>query len=432
MMEAWTSPVMPKMTELDNKDSPLHRPITAYEESWMGSLLCLGAAVGPFPAAFAADYIGRKNLLATLCLPMAVSFCMLLFVKSVTLYYVSRILGGVAIGGIFSVLPTYIAEVSHASIRGVLSSTMNIFEVSGFMLSYMIGPFISVMWFNVVCMVVPCLAIMVIAFMPETPYFYVAKNKMGDAESVLKKLRKNSGDSDVKEEMEIIKDSVEKNMSVRFVDIFKTASNIRALVMSLSLVSFQQLSGVNIIVFYTQDIFQATGSSTPAAISAIIMGGVQVAASFVTLFIVDRLGRRILLIISAVGMLVSETILGAYFYLHTQNASSVESFQWLPILCLVIYIVAFNFGFGPLPWTVMSEIFPDNVKAIATSLTTSICWLLSFILTAYFHDVSEHIGMSGSFWAFSGFNLLAVFYTYFFIPETKGKTFQEIQKDLQR
>lgn len=431
MMESWTSPVLPKLLNANvTAENPLGYPISNDEESWIGSLVSIGAVIGPFISAFAADRIGRKRTLLSLGIPLIVSFGILIGARNIALFYFTRILAGISIGGIFAVLPTYIAEVSEVSIRGMMSTSMNNFEVMGFFASYVTGPYVSLRMFNIICTLVPILFIVIFITMPESPYYLVAKDQKEKAKNCLKRLRCTS-DAKAEKEMEEIKISVDKYLGSKYMDILNTRSNIKALIISLSLISFQQLSGVNVVTFYTQILFAATGSTIPPEISAIIIGGVQVIAAFVTPFVVDRVGRKILLLISAAGMLLSEVPLGVYFYLHDQG-TDLTNLYWLPVTCLVCYITVFNFGFGPLPWTMMSELFPDNVKAVATSLTTSMCWFLSFILTKYFESTSLYIGMGGTFWIFSGFNFIAIIFVIFWVPETKGKTFAEIQEDLQR
>lgn len=430
MMESWSSPVLPKLLSNNTEENPLGYPISDDEESWIGSLISLGAVVGPFISAFSADHIGRKRTLLALALPLIISFTILIFAQHIILFYIARFLSGVSIGGIFAVLPTYIAEVSEVSIRGMMSTSMNNFEVLGVFMSYAIGPYLTLRTFNVICALVPVLFVAVFLLMPDSPYYLIAKDKKEQAKHCLKRLRCTT-DAKAEKEMEEIKISVDKYLGSKYTDILNSRSNIKALIISLSLISFQQLSGVNIITFYTQILFDATGSSIPSEISAVIIGGVQVIAAFVTPFVVDKLGRKILLLISATGMLLSEIPLGVYYYLHDKGTDLTDLY-WLPVTCLVFYITVFNFGFGPLPWTMMSELFPDNVKAVATSLTTSICWFLSFILTKYFESVSAHIGMGGSFWIFSGFNFMAIIFVFLWVPETKGKTFEEIQEDLRR
>lgn len=335
------------------------------------------------------------------------------------------------LGTVFTVLPNYNSEVAEASNRGAISSSMNIFVVSGPLFSYIIGPYTSITVFSIICALIPAAFIVLFfLFVPESPYYLVAVNDQKRAAEALMKLR-SSSEQGIKLELDSIKANVEEAMANKssFMDVFKSKALVKALIIALSLVGFQQFSGINVILFYAQDVFEATGSSIPPEISSIIIGSVQVAASFVTPLLVDRLGRRLLFLISGVGMIIAEIPLGLYFYLK-DDGSDVGAIFWLPIACLVVYIIAYNLGFGPLPWTVMAEIFPSDIKSTASTATASFCWLLGFLVTKYFDSLSEAIGMAGSFWFFSGFCVVAVIFVFTYMIETKGKSFSEIQATL--
>lgn len=427
---SWSSPVNQKLQSEEYLDeNPLGSVITDDENSWIGSLLALGAVFGPFPSAIMADRFGRKLTLLILAVPFIISFFMLAFAETVGLYYGARFLAGAALGGVFTVIPMFIGEIAEVTTRGMCLSTFTLFITGGILLSYVIGPFISIMYFNIVCAVFPILFfVLFLVFIPESPFYLVSKNQLVAAEASLKKLR-NKPNKALEDELDQIKDEINNNSKGSFKDLFQSRGLIKALIISMALVSFQQFSGINIILFYTEPVFSATGSDIPASTSSIIIGAVQLVACCATPLVVERLGRRLLLFVSAVGMLVSEVPLGLYFYLK-DDGRDVSAISWLPIVSLIVYIITYNFGFGPLPWTVMGELFPSNVKSTASSLTASICWLLGFVLTKFFTAASEEIGMAGSFWLFAGFCLLAAVFVFTYVPETKGKTFQEIQSIL--
>ncbi|XP_017786444.1 PREDICTED: facilitated trehalose transporter Tret1-like [Nicrophorus vespilloides] len=429
MTLTWTSPVLPKLEKLD-PDNPFDEPISSTESSWIGSLLALGAGFGPFLAAACSDRLGRKITLLLLSLPVIFSYLCLAFTKEIILYYVARAVGGLSLGGTFAILPGYIAEVSEDDIRGVLGSSMNVFVVTGVLASYCIGPYLSITLFSVISAVFPiAFAILFFIFMPETPQFYLLKGRKDDARKSLIKLRRMD---DVEEELKTMEAFLEENKSGDLRDVFTIRSNVKALMISVCLAAFQQLSGINIIQFYAQNIFETAGiKELPDEIPPIILGFCQFAAGFITPVIIDRFGRRILLLTSAIGMAVSQLPLGFYFY-YLKEGKDLESVSWLPVLLLVLYMLTYGFGFGPLPWSIMGEIFPSNVKAPASSLTASICWLVCFFLTKFFTNASLSIGMGPTFWIFSAFNVVALAFTYFLVPETKGRSIEEIQAVLSK
>ncbi|KAK4875749.1 hypothetical protein RN001_012171 [Aquatica leii] len=426
---AWTSPVIPKLNgNVEPENNPLPIPLTLEQESWVGSLLPLGAIFGPFAAGMFIDKIGRKKTLLVSILPLIIAFDMAVFINNVNLFFLMRFLCGLSIGGIFTVLPIYVAEIAEIAVRGTLGSFLALFVCIGILCSYSIGPYVSLKVFNILCSIVPTVFVpFFLIYIPDSPYFLVSANYDNEAEDALMKLRGKSRDGIQKELLEI-KDSVEQSASSKMsiTDIFRSKGLNRALLLSAGLVTFQQLSGINVVIFYTQNIFAATGSAIPAEICAIITGAIHVMSTLITPILADKIGKRILLILSAIGMFVFEAILGLYFYLQGK-LENVEFLFWLPIACLIGYILTYNVGFGPLPWAIMGELFPPNAKSISSTITASVCWLLAFIITKFFSDVAALIGIAGSFWIFSGCCVFAFLFVFKLLPETSGKSLKEIQ-----
>lgn len=404
--------------------------MTSDESSWIGSILSLGAVCGPFIFGWAASRYGRKWTICSIGVPFAISYFILAFAKIVELYYFARFLAGVSVGGVFTVLPMYMGEIATDSNRGALGSLMNVLLCFGLVFSYSVGPFVSIVAFNIVLAVFPCIFMVgVVFFVPESFHFHISKENHAEAEQTHKKFRGN--DLKHKTELQDIKDALEKNKNESIFTLFTSKRLIKAFIISLALVGFQQLSGINAVLFYAQEIFGASGSDLKAEYASIIIGAVQFITSFITPLFVDRLGRKLLLYFSAIGMLLSETLLGVYFYLKDDN-QDVSSISWLPILSLVSYILTYNCGFGPLPWAVMGELFPANVKSTASAFTASFCWFISFLITKFFSSMVDGIGMGPSFWLFAAFCLVAFVFTLFYVIETKGKSLQEIQETLEK
>ncbi|GLV44376.1 uncharacterized protein CBL_10180 [Carabus blaptoides fortunei] len=424
----WPSPSLAKLKDLD--ETPLGAVINTEQESWIGSLVALGAAIGPFPAGIGCDKMGRKLTLLISTAPFIVAWFMISTTCNVTQIYAARFLMGAGVGAIFTALPMYIGEISEDSIRGALGSFMQLFITVGLLLAYAIGPYVSFFWFSVICFIIPVVFAIVFTMFPESPAFLIAAGRKPEAKEALRKLRGLQGEA-LNKEISVIQESVEEAMRNKgsFMDIIKNKGNFKALLLSLGLVTGQQLSGINVVLFYTENIFTATGSTIPAAISAIIIGIVQVLSSALTPMIVERLGRKLLLLISAAGMVLSLIVLGLYFYL-SNNGTDVSGISFLPVLCLVAYMIVYCIGFGPLPWAVMGELFPANIKSIASTATASFCWLIGFLMTKFFSNIAEVIGMSGAFWIFAGFTILSGVFVFMFLPETKGKSLQEIQDEL--
>ncbi|KAH0818412.1 hypothetical protein GEV33_004379 [Tenebrio molitor] len=382
----WTSPVLTKLYSNDSEINPFGRPITADEDSWIVSLINIGAMIGPFPYGYIADKYGRKIGLLAVSVPSIVSFLILAFSRSVYLYYFARLLSGISVGGGYTLLPMYVAEIAEDSNRG-----------------------------------------------PESPRYLIEKKDIVGAERSLMKLRSQNKKA-VEAEIDNIKLGIKQTETKgNFLDLFRSRVYIKGLVISTVLVVAQELSGISAVLFYTEEIFTSSGDGGMAPeLSSIVTGIVVFLSSFATPFLSDRWGRRLLILISLMGVFLSHLALGAYFYLQTSTDVDVTGISWLPLFSLIMFFVMYNFGMGPLPWTVSSELFPVSVKSYAASLVSCVCWTTSFLVTKFFNNLNEAIGQGQTFWLFGGFCLATWVFTIFFVPETKGKSFQEIQEILEK
>uniref|UniRef100_W4VSE3 Putative sugar transporter n=1 Tax=Phaedon cochleariae TaxID=80249 RepID=W4VSE3_PHACE len=423
----WTSPEMPKLKALD--DNPLGRILTPSEEGWVGAFLPLAAAIGPFAGGYLADAIGRKKTLLIGATPFILAYVLNIIATNVYYFFLSRFLCGLGVGIVFTSIPMYVGEIADDEVRGSLGAFMQLFIVIGLLFSYVFGPYLTVKIFNVVLLVPPvAFVLLFLFFVPESPYYLIQTDKTEEAEQALMKLR-GSGRNVVQKEAELIRQQVEVDQRNKggFLDIFKTRGLKMALMLSLGLVACQQLSGINIILFFAQDVFTAAGVSLAPEICTIIIGVVQILASGATPMLVEKWGKRFLLMLSGIGMGLSQGVMAYFFHLKDDKMEDISNIGWVPIVGLVVFIVAYCLGFGPLPWAVMGELFPGNIKSAASSATASGCWVLGFIVTRYFGNLTDLIGRSGSFGVFTGFCFIAALFVYKLLPETSGKSLQEIQ-----
>ncbi|XP_066156085.1 facilitated trehalose transporter Tret1-2 homolog [Euwallacea fornicatus] len=429
----WSSPVIPKLQNLEL--SPLTKVITHSDAGWIGSLLPLGAALGPFVAGALSDRIGRKKTLLIGNIPLIVAMLLNIVAKDVSYLLISRFICGVSVGLDFTVLPIYIGEIAEDEIRGALGTYLQLFTVVGMLYSFVTGPYMSVTMFNASCLIVPSIFLLTFyLFVPESPYYLLQIGEDEAAEKALMKLRNTVSPDDVQVELSNMKKAVDEALAnkSRFLDIFKSRGLTKAYVLTNGLMVFQQMSGINVVLFFAQNIFQDSGVTLAPEICTIIIGAVQVLFSAVTSILIDKYGKRILLMISAIVMAASQGALGYFFHLKDDIHKDVSSLSWLPIACLIIFIIVYCLGFGPIPWAVMGEMFPANIKSVASTFTSATCWFLAFILTKYFGMVADLIGKSGSFGLFGACCVVAFVFVFKFLPETKGKSLQEIQNLLNR
>nr|CAD7424485.1 unnamed protein product [Timema monikensis] len=422
---SWTSPTLPKM-----ESGETDIPASSSEQSWIGSLAPLGAVFSPFLAGYAADRWGRKTtLIATAC-PVIVGWVLIACAepaRSIPLIYVGRIIHGLCVGVAFTVLPMYCGEIAEDKVRGALGSLLQIMISVGLLSQYVVGPYVSYLVLTIFSVVVPFMFAGAMWFIPESPYQLIMARKNQQALESLQWLRGTKSEA-VKEELAIIEENVRDMLANKATprDLIATKATVTALYLSVGLVSLQQLTGINAILFYCQTIFQTSGSGLDSSVATIIVGTVMLLASTCTPFVVDSLGRRILLLFSAGGMAVSLAALGTFFNLQN-NGSDTSSIGWLPVVSLVVYIIVYSVGFGSLPWAVMGELFTPNVKSMASSVSASICWFFAFLITKFFSTLSQELGSDYAIWIFGIFAVVAFVSVFFLLPETKGKSLQEIQ-----
>lgn len=272
---------------------------------------------------------------------------------------------------------------------------------------------------------------MVFFLMPESPHYYMQKGFEADAITSLQFLRGRNS-SAIQNELTNIKQALEEttNQKGTLTDVFADKGNRRALFISVSLLAFQQFCGINAVLFNTQSIFDSANTGLSAAVASIIVGIVLVAASALTPILVEYLGRKFILLISAGTMCIVLIALGIFFF-QKQMIEDITYLNWLPLSAMVVYIMAYCIGFGPLPWVILNELFPNNTKAIASSLAASSCWLFSFIVT-YLYPSLDALGIYYAFWLFAAFCIIAFIFTFLYVVETKDLSLQEIQAILNK
>ncbi|XP_025830280.1 facilitated trehalose transporter Tret1-like isoform X2 [Agrilus planipennis] len=428
----WSSPVFPRLNTI-NDDNPFGKVVTPSEQSLISSLLPLGASLGPIIAGLLTDRIGRKKTLLIFSgIPLAGASITLIFAKSILVYYIARFIAGVGVANTFVVIPIYLSEISEVSIRGMVASSFGFFCAVGQLFSYSVGPYVSIVTFNTICAVIPILFVLTFLFCPESPHYSISKKDMNTAQVSLSKLR-NMSTEDVDRELKLIKENVEnalKNEGI-ILDIFTNKGYRKAFLICLGLFTFQQFSGILAILFNASDIFAASGSSLDSSISAIVIGAVQVFACLITPIFVDRLGRKMLLQLSVIGMVISEIPLGLYYFLKDHDYN-VESISWLPVTCLIVFILTYAWGLGSVSWILVGEVFPTNIKAAASTMVTSYCWFLAFVVSTLFLSLINLMGMGGALLFFASCCCVAIVFTFCFVFETAGKTIQQIQEMLNK
>ncbi|KAL4143709.1 hypothetical protein QTP88_006006 [Uroleucon formosanum] len=422
----WSSPAQ-SMFDADELLLPF--VVTGKDTQTFSSVFGIGAALGALPAGYVSRVFGRPASMMLFEGFLLVGWAMLVFPTSVWMLSAGRMMQGIGVGALCAIIPSYIGEIAEPRMRGRLGTIFQLFIVIGILYSYTSGAFMKYVPFCVACAFWVILHFIGVLCIPESPYHLMNINDPDQAAVALQILRDSS---DTTEELASIKLFVEKQQSQHYTvsEVLSDKVNRKALMISIGCMFFQQMSGINVVIFYMTDIFKSTGSNMSPNTCTIIVGVVQLLMTVVSFTTIDKSGRKALLVLSGLLMANCYMGLGGFFLIKTHYLELASKLNWLPLVCIAVYISAFSIGYGPVPWIMMGEIYSSEVKPIGTSLTTCTNWTLVFVVTYVSTELTRWLGQAGCFLTFSAFCLMGAAFAASVVPETKNKTLAEIQLKL--
>jgi sugar porter (SP) family MFS transporter len=387
--------------------------------------LLVGCALGAAGAGMLTDRFGRKRLLIVSAVLFAASAVGAALPRGLGEFAAARFIGGLAIGVASVLAPLYIAEISPRQIRGRLVSLNQMAIVTGILLAYFTSWSLSFLgtssWrWMFGSAVVPSLGFFIaLLFVPESPRFLVETGRETDARAVLRRV---IGAEGAEEELREIRETIAlESGSLR--ELFATRLR-RPLAIALFLAVFQQITGINTVIYYGSLIFkeQVGGQSDSAAIGAnVLIGTANFFATILALWIIDRVGRRPLMMVASAGMAVALFVLGLLFRVDPPPALLI-------LAVIMIYVGSFGVGLGPGVWVVISELFPTRIRGRAMSIATVALWLACILITYTFLSLVEAVGSTGAFWIYAGLSVLNFLFMWRVLPETKGRSLEEIER----
>lgn len=418
---SWTSSALP----LYNKNDTLS--VSDQEASWISSLVPLGAIPITIPAGILADKFGRKRTIWAITVPLFLCWYIIGFARSKIWIFLGRFVAGAASGAASVVVPMFTSEIVEQSIRGLLGTIFQLQITAGILFAYATAFTDSLHVIAILCSVVPALLLISFPFIPESPAWLVMQGRKNDANDVLKHFR----GAHYRTETELTRLELQASeMREAKASIFHLRNYQKMTWITLGLIIFQQLSGVNALIFYAKRIFDDADSILNSSISSMIVGVVQVVATYYSPILIERSNKKLLLFISMSVMATCMFILSGYF--HFQNSHDVSNVSWIPLLSFAVFIMIFNIGLGPIPWLMVDNLFTNNVKR-TTSAATAICnWTLAFLVTKCFQDMVNLMGLSSSFATFGMISLIGTVFVSTLVPEMKqmGRNVEEIQIEL--
>ena len=411
-------------------------------EGWAMSCALIGCLAGAISSGDLSNRFGRRRMLSLSALVFAISSLGTGLAAHFYAFVEWRILGGCAIGLASGISPMYIAEISPAHLRGRLVSLNQLAIVFGILLAQVMNWLIARpvppnasaqqillswngqwawRWMFAVTAAPSTLFLISTFLIPESPRWLAAKGRDRQAVRVLERL------GGVSYAHQVLEDFLASSEAEPSPSVFRELSSkgmARVLLLGVALAVFQQWCGINVIFNYAQEVFAAAGYQVSGILfNIVITGTVNVVFSLISLAAIDRYGRRFLLLAGFSGLVLIYAVLGALYRLHMQGK---------PMLVLVLAAIAcYASTLAPATWVVIAEIFPNRVRSVGVSISTTALWSACFLLTYTFPLLVARMGTAGTFWIYAGICLTGLLFVYLRLPETKGKTLEEIENKLR-
>lgn len=393
---------------------------------FVAALLTIGCLLGALFTGNLADKYGRKKVMIVTAVLYIISALGCALAPNVMLLNFFRLTSGLAVGATSVVAPMYISEISPAHKRGFLVSFNQFAITIGILLAYVFDYLLMGLgadsWRYMLA--VPTIfgvifLILLLTSFPESPRWLLGKGKKEEAVNILDKI---GGKEELPAiEASISNDSQKEKVSVG--ELFRGKTGKVVLIGTL-LAAFQQITGVNAVLIYAPEIFQAAGSLKESSmLQSVIVGFINFIMTIVALRLVDTKGRKTLLLWGAAGMIVALGYLTYAFMQPVQNGTVI-------LIALLVYISFFAASFAPVMWVIISEIYPSRIKGLAMSFSTAVCWLCTFLTVQFAPVIHGLFGMQWFFAIFCFFSILAFVFVKFRIPETKGKSLEQLEKEL--
>jgi sugar porter (SP) family MFS transporter len=400
------------------------------------SWVTLGALAGSLIAGELGDRLGRKRSILVSGALFTFGAAIQWAAPTALILVAGRFIIGAGVGIAAVSAPLYASELAPAQLRGRFVSAYQLAITSGIFLAYLINAQLSASadWRLMLGLAaVPGLALLLIGLIaPESPRWLMSRRRWADA---AKEAAKVQPGVDVDAQLALIQHALDEDtQTASWAEIF-SAKWRRPLLIAVGLAVFQQITGINAIIYYANQIFASAGFSTEASRATVTLwaiGGVNVLSTFIAIAFIDKVGRRLLLLIGLIGMGVSLAAVGLAFHFIAPTASALAASGptlagIVTVIALVTFIASFAFSLGPVVWTVINEIFPAQIRARGVALATAVNWGSAFLVSQFFLSLVDVLGSAWTFWLLALFCAVGWIWIYLRVPETRGLTLEKIQ-----
>ena len=401
--------------------------LTTFPQELVVSVVLAGAAVGALMGGRLADRFGRRLMLLITSIIFMAGAILCAAAPSLTALVVGRTIVGLGIGLACTTVPVYISEVSPASARGWQVSLFQLAITIGILCAYLVdyayAGSAAWRWMLGLAVVPGAILGLGMLFLPESPRWLAERGHTKAAYAVLARIRATPN---VQAEMDDIRTSLALAQERGGWSDLLSPTVRPAMIIGVGLAIFQQVTGINTVIYYAPTIIQSAGiSSAAGAILATAgIGLVNVIMTIVSMWLIDRAGRRPLLLTGIAGMIVSLGVLGLAFLMMAANAA----LAWVAVVTLMAYVAFFAIGLGPIFWLLISEIYPLKIRGLAEGTSAAANWIFNLLVSITFLTLVEIFGPSWTFWLYGLLAVAAWIFSYVLVPETKGRTLEEIER----
>ena len=403
--------------------------LSDYTQGFLVSSVLIGAVIGAGTNGILADMFGRKKIIIATAVIFIVGSILCALAPNIYVLILSRILVGLAVGIVNFIVPLYLSEVAPKQMRGTLVSLYQWAITAGILFSYVInGAFASAVYnwrWMLFAGVFPGIVLLVgMSFLGDTPRWLVSKNRDEEAKKIYRKIEPSeNADVAVAEIKETLKTEGGSDKKIRFKKWM-----IMPFVVGIGIMFAQICTGINTIIYYAPTIFKIAGfdSNANAIYATAGIGLINFLMTIIAIFFTDKLGRKPLLYVGLTGVMLSLLGLGCAFHFASILGASLK---WVAVGSLAFYIICFAFSLGPVGWIIVSEVFPLKIRGLAMSLCTVANFAFNFFVVGSFPVLINRVGGAYTFWMFAFVSLLCIIFVYFFVPETKGISLEQIESN---
>ncbi|XP_077290096.1 trehalose transporter 1-like protein [Arctopsyche grandis] len=441
MTSGYSSTLLPQLNQTDSS-IPMSQEIS----SWIASVAALPMFAGCIISGFMMESLGRRMTHLVLAIPFILGWVLISTTYNLPQLLIGRFLTGLCVGLLGPAGSIYIGEISDPKYRGFLLAGISLAISMGLLIVHVIGTYINWHLTAGISALVPFFSFVFMSFVPESPSWLASKGQTEKAVKAFKWLR-GCDEQSMKELNALLEKQAialaeanlqpkipmfSKQKLINLKETFKRPEFIKPLLIMIAFFVTLQLSGVNAVAFYSVHIMQSTlGSGIDEYMAMLIIDSVRLLSSLAACILLRVVGRRPLALISGVFTVISLFGIATFRYVGSHQGLSLNDYSWVPLVFLIGYIVATSIGLTPLPWVMTGEVFPADLRGIGSGICTSMCFIAFFGVVKMAPAMFTELGAEGTFLSYGIVALLGTCTIYFFLPETKGRTLQDIEEDFR-